>query len=181
MPPPGAMEPLEFLRRHPPFDRLAEHQLRLVEDGLEVSFSPRGERVLQRGGARSEHLFVVRKGAVHLERDGQQLLALEEGDCFGFPSLIGRASPLADAVAAEDTLLYRLPAAVFTSLLESSPAFAEFFLLDLAGRLRRAVEMEPLGLGSDLAIPARPLATREPVFVDATATVGEAARLMRSA
>jgi CBS domain-containing protein len=175
------MEPLEFLRRHPPFDRLGEHQLHRVEDGLEVSFAPRGERVLQRGGARSEHLYVIRKGAVHLERDGQQLMALEEGDCFGFPSLIARASPLADAVAAEDTLLYRLPEGVFNSLLESSPAFAEFFLLDLAGRLRRAVEMEPLGLGSDLAIPARQLATREPVFVAGTATVGEAARLMRSA
>jgi CBS domain-containing protein len=181
MPPPGAMEPLEFLRRHPPFDRLAEHQLRRVEDGLEVSFSPRGERVLRRGGPRSEHLYVIRKGAVRLERDGQQLMALEEGDCFGFPSLIGRASPLADAVAAEDTLLYRLPEAVFTSLIESSPAFGEFFLLDLAGRLRRAAEVEPMGLGSDLAIPARQLATREPTFVAATATVGEAARLMRSA
>jgi CBS domain-containing protein len=175
------MEPLEFLRRHPPFDRLAEHQLRHIEDGLEVSFSPRGERVLRRGGPRSEHLYVIRKGAVRLERDGQQVMALEEGDCFGFPSLIGRASPLADAVTAEDTLLYRLPETAFTSLLESSPAFAEFFLLDLAGRLRRTAEMEPMGLGSDLAIPARELSPREPVFVAATATVGEAARLMRSA
>ncbi|MBV8201638.1 MAG: cyclic nucleotide-binding/CBS domain-containing protein [Acidobacteria bacterium] len=175
------MEPLEFLRRHPPFDRLTDHQLQSALDGLEVSFSPRGDRVLRRGGPRGEHLYVIRKGAVRLERDGQQLMALEEGDCFGFPSLIGRASPLADAVAAEDTLLYRLPEAVFTALLESSPSFAEFFLLDLAGRLRRAAEMEPMGLGSDLAIPARRLAAREPVFVAATATVGEAARLMRAA
>jgi CBS domain-containing protein len=175
------MEPLEFLRRHPPFDRLGERELRRVEDALEISFAPRGEQVLRRGGARSEHLYVVRKGGVRLERVGQLVRALEEGDCFGHPSLIGHASPLADAVAAEDTLLYRLPAAVFTALMEASPAFAEFFLLDLAARLRRSAEIEPLGLGSDLAIPARQLATRAPVFVAATATVGEAARLMRSA
>lgn len=180
-PQPGAMEPLEFLRRHPPFDRLGERELRRVEDALEISFAPRGELVLRRGGAPSEHLFVIRKGAVRLERDGQLVRALEEGDCFGHPSLIGRASPLADAVAAEDTLLYRLPAAAFNAFMEASPAFADFFLLDLAARLRRSVEIEPLGLGSDLAIPARQLAARAPVFVDATATIGEAARLMRSA
>ena len=175
------MEPLEFLRRHPPFDRLGERELRRVEDALEISFAPRGEQVLRRGGARSEHLYVVRKGAVRLEREGQQLRALEEGDCFGFPSLIARASPLADAVAVEDTLLYRLPEAVFAALMAASPAFAEFFLLDLAARLRRSLEIEPMGLGSDLAIPARQLVARAPVFVAATATVGDAARLMRSA
>src|SRR5579864_1918145 len=177
----GAMEPLEFLRRHPPFDRLGERELRRVEDALEISFAPRGEPLLRRGGAPSEHLFVIRKGAVRLERDGQLVRALEEGDCFGHPSLIGRASPVADAVAAEDTLLYRLPAATFNALMEASPAFAEFFLLDLAARLRRSVEIEPMGLGSDLAIPARQLAARAPVFVDAAATIGEAARRMRSA
>ncbi|HXO28927.1 MAG TPA: DUF294 nucleotidyltransferase-like domain-containing protein [Thermoanaerobaculia bacterium] len=180
-PQPAAMEPFEFLRRHPPFDRLGERELRRVEDALEISFAPRGELVLRRGGAPGEHLFVIRKGAVRLERDGQLVRALEEGDCFGHPSLIGRASPVADAVAAEDTLLYRLPAAVFNALMEASPAFAEFFLLDLAARLRRSVEIEPLGLGSDLAIPARQLAARPPVFVEATATIGDAARLMRSA
>src|SRR5258708_5081272 len=75
--PQGAMEPLEFLHRHPPFDRLGEWDLRRVEDALEISFAPRGEVVLRRGAARSEHLFVVRKGSVRLERDGQLLRALE--------------------------------------------------------------------------------------------------------
>ncbi len=181
MPPPGALEPLEFLRRHPPFDRLSEAELRRVEDALEVSFAPRGEPVLRSGGARSEHLYVIRKGAVSLERDGRQLMALEAGDCFGSPSLIAGAAPLADAVPTDDTLLYRLPEAVFKALMQASPRFAEFFLLDLAARLRRSAEAAPPGLGSGLAIPVRRLAAREPVFVAAGATVGDAARRMRDA
>jgi len=175
------MDPMEFLRRHPPFDRLGDEHLRQVEDHLEVVFCPRGAQVLRRGGPRSEKLYVIRKGQVRLERDGRLLSALEEGDCFGFPSLIGNASPLADAVAAEETLLYCLPAEVFARLMEEARPFAEFFLLDLAQRLRQAAAVEPLAVGSDLAVPARQLVARPPLFAAASATVGEAAGLMRSA
>jgi CBS domain-containing protein len=177
----GALGPLAFLRRHPPFDRLDESAMRQVELGLEVSFAPAGSLILRRGGATSEHLYVVRKGAVRLERDGGLLMTLETGDCFGFPSLLGHAAPLADAVAAEEVLLYRLPEAVFSRLIADSGPFAEFFLLDLATRLRQAAAAEPMGAGSDLAVPARALATRAPLFASAEMTVGEAARQMRSA
>ncbi len=173
------MEPLEFLQTHPPFDRLLPEERRWLEHGLEVVLLPRGETVLRRGGPQATHLHVVRKGSVRLERDGRLVQVLEEGDAFGFPSLIGRVSPHVDAIAAEDVLAYRIPADLFDRLMEHSPAFAEFFLLDLADRLRRASSWEALPAGAELARPARELATREPVTVPAGATVGEAARVMR--
>lgn len=40
------MEPLEFLRGHSPWSRLDADALRLVEDGLEIAYAPRGTRVL---------------------------------------------------------------------------------------------------------------------------------------
>jgi CBS domain-containing protein len=181
MPPQSALGPVEFLRGRPPFDRLGAESMRLVEDRLEVAFCPRGTQILRRGGPRSEHLHVIRKGTVRLERDGLPLATLEEGECFGFPSLIGRTAPHADAVAGEDTLLYRIPGDVFARLMEESPPFAEHFLLDLAARLRKTSTVEPASLGSNLSVFARQLATRPPVFVAATATVGEAARLMHGA
>src|SRR5205807_944163 len=106
--------PLEFLRRHPPFDRLGERDLRRVDDALEISFAPRGELVLRRGGAGGEHLFVVRKGAVRLERDGQLLRALEEGDCFGHPSLIGRAARLMRSAGTDALLVAGAPPGILT-------------------------------------------------------------------
>ena len=175
-----AAGPIEFLRAHPPFDRLGAEGLRRIDESLEVAFYPRGAQILRRGGPRSEHLYVVRKGVVQLARDGQVLMTLEEGDCLGFPSLLGRASPHADAVAAEETLVYRIPEEVFRRLVEESAGFAELFLLDLAARLRQSAAADLPGGGSDLAVPARQLAVREPLFVAASATVGEAARLMRS-
>lgn len=172
------MEPGEFLRRHPPFDRLAPGQMRDLEQDLEVVLLTRGAAALRRGGPRAEHLWIVRKGSVRLERDGQLVQVLEEGDAFGFPSLIGRAPPHVDAVAAEETLAYRLPAATFDRLMDV-PSFSEFFLLDLTDRLKRAAEPAPQPFGADLARPARALVTREPVRIGADATVGEAARRMR--
>ncbi len=174
------MEPAEFLRRQPPFDLLRPEDFRIAEDGLEVSYVPRGERVLQRGGPQATHLWIVRKGSVRLERDGQVVQVLEEGDAFGFPSLIGRTHPHVDVVAAEDVLAYRLGADVFDRLLQV-PAFAEFFLADLTDRLRRSSALGAMPMGVDLAQPARDLASREPVGIGADATVGEAARRMREA
>src|SRR5579885_2324802 len=107
------MDPLEFLRRHPPFDRLDDAEMARVGESLEIAYAPRGTRLLTRGGEPARSLSVIRKGAVQLEREGEVLRVLEEGDCFGFPSLLGRASPHADVVVAEDALLYRIPEATY--------------------------------------------------------------------
>jgi CBS domain-containing protein len=172
------MEPLEFLRAHPPWSRLGADSLRAVEDALEIAYAPRGTRVLRHGGAPAAFLYVVRKGSLRLERDGRLLQVLEEGDPFGFPSLIGRASPHADVVAAEDSLLYQLPAEVFARLMETS-AFADAFVLQLGARLRRAAALESLPIAAELGSPVGSLPIAPAVEVDAEATVGAAARLMR--
>ena len=64
------------------------------------------------------------------------LQVLEEGEPFGFPSLISGNRPHADVVAEEDSVLLRLPGAVFYKLMEE-PRFADFFVTGLADRLRR--------------------------------------------
>lgn len=174
------LEPLEFLRLHPPFDRLTRADLDRIGGQLEIAFHRKGERLLVRGGPPSTHLFVVRKGAVRLERDGQQVQAVEEGECFGFPSLLAHASPVSDAVVVEDALVYAIPAALFDELRQHG-GFAEYFEADLSDRLRRAAAVEPLALGLDLARGARELAQREVTTIGRDATVGEAAQRMTAA
>jgi CBS domain-containing protein len=172
------MEPTEFLRSHPPFDRLRPEDFRIAEESLEVAYFPRGAAVLERGGPRSEHLYLVRKGAVRFERDGVLVQELEEGDLFGFPSLIARAAPHVDVLAGEDLLVYRIPEEVFLRLMKREE-FASFFLQDLAQRLRTAAAVETLPAGRDLAAPAQALVSRTPIFVRPYDTVEQAARTMR--
>jgi len=151
----------------------------LVEAALEITFYPKGSKVLERSGPQSQHLYLIRKGGARLERDGRPVLHLEEGEVFGYPSLLSEDTPAFDVVAEEDLLVYRWPREVFQKLLEH-PIFAEFFTRRLAERLRLANRAEGLGLVHlDLALPVGELVTRPPVFIARQATVGEAAQVMR--
>jgi CBS domain-containing protein len=172
------MEPLAFIHGLPPFDTLGAEALKDLGTGLEVSYRAKDTRILQRGGTPSRVLYIIRKGTVRLERDGSVIQVLEEGECFGFPSLIGRTSPHVDVVAAEDTLLYQIPGDVFDRLM-GHRAFAEFFLVDLSERLRRAADMRQVPFGKELGTPVGQLRPAAPVRVPGTITVGEAARTMR--
>ncbi len=172
------MGPIEFLQAHPPFSLLGADALARIGEALDVVFQPKDARLLTRGGPANQHLFVIRRGTVRLERDGELLRVLEDGECFGFPSLIGRTSPHVDVVAAEDTLLYLIPREVFDGLMLVRE-FSEFFLADLSERLRRATARPGLALSQELSTPVGHLTTAAPVCVPATTTVGEAARVMR--
>jgi len=167
--------PRAFLRRHAPFDQLSETALSRLERALEIRFAAAGERVITRGGAPSEALFIVRKGRVRLERDGELLEILEPGDCFGFPSLLGDRAPLRDAIAEQDTLLFRVPKTAFRELLEE-PGAARYFLDTLANRLR-------LQAGDPAAVaafaPAASLGRRPIATIAPDESVEAAARKMR--
>jgi CBS domain-containing protein len=174
----AALDPVTWLRGTPPFDGLPAGNFDVASRALEIVFHPAGTRVAQRGGKPLEHLYVIRKGAVRLERDGQTLQLLEEGETFGYTSLItGHAS--IDVVVEEDLLAYRLPAAEFHRLLQDG-AFAGHFAIGLAERLRNSLERgQVASFQADLGQPIGELLRRPPVRVPATASVGEAARLMR--
>lgn len=174
------MDPLGFLRVHPPFDRLDPAALDEVRRALEIVYFPRGARILQRGAPPSAFVYMVRKGLVRLEREGHVVLSVEPGELFGFPSLIGRSSPTLDAVAGEDTLAYRLPEAVVQALMDRAP-WREFFLQGLHERLRAGTGGDHGAPRGDLAAPVGALVTGPPLSVPSVATVAEAARAMREA
>ncbi len=177
------MDPNAFLRSHPPWDRLSDGAFRRAIDRLEIVYAAREEAILRRTDPVNRFLFVIRKGAVRLERDGIAIQHLEEGEPFGYPSLLAGAGPSTDVVADEDCLLYRLPIVVFDLLMDEKP-FADYFLTGLAERLRQAARVEgPLAGGfssfaGDLSTPVAELLTRPPVFCGREATAAQAARVM---
>ncbi|HSF40702.1 MAG TPA: DUF294 nucleotidyltransferase-like domain-containing protein [Thermoanaerobaculia bacterium] len=169
--------PREFLARHAPFDRLREPLLDAVLRALEIRFAAAGETVLTSGGPPSDALWVVRKGRVRLERQGQVLESLGEGECFGYPSLLGQRNPIRDAVADEDCLLFRVPAATFRKLLDE-PSVARFFLAGLTDRLRAQSEVAPGG-GRELLTPLAEVGRRPLATISPAATAEQAAKRMR--
>jgi CBS domain-containing protein len=173
----ASLDPVAFVRGTPPFDALPPPAFDDAAKALEIVFHPAGTRLLQRGGEPSQHLYVIRKGAVRLEREGQTLQVLEEGEIFGFTSLIsGRAT--IDVLVEEDLLAYRLPKKEFEALLVHGP-FAGHFASGLAERLRNSLERsQVVSFQPDLAVPVSTLLRGAAVRVPPDATVGAAARVM---
>ncbi len=177
-PPAGPADHWAFIRSHPPFDGLDDDALACVVRSAEIVYLPRGERVLTQGGPPSRYTYLIRKGAVRLERDGQVVIMLEEGDLFGFPSLTTGSPPAFDVITSEDTLAYRLPPGACTELLQGS-AWNDFLLQDLQQRLRRTAVQRPPANGTSFAEPVSELVQGEPVWLPGDETVRTAAATMR--
>jgi CBS domain-containing protein len=174
----AAIDPIAYVRATPPFHALPPALFDEAAGQLEVAFYPAGERLVKVGGEPLAHLYVIRKGSVRLERGGTTLQVLEEGETFGYTSLItGRAT--LDVAVEEDLLAYRLPGAEFRRLLADAQ-FAAHFATGLSERLKSSLEHSPVAtFQSDLSLEVGRLLRRPAAWVGAEATVGEAARLMR--
>jgi len=172
-----SLDPVAFVRGTPPFDALPLPAFEDAAKALDIAFYPAQTRLLVRGGEPSKHLYVIRKGAVRLEREAQTLQVLEEGEVFGFTSLISGKATI-DVTVEEDLLAYRLPKKEFEALLAHGP-FAGHFASGLAERLRNSLDRsQVVSFQPDLAVPVSTLLRGPAVRVSKDAKVGEAARLM---
>jgi len=171
---------LDFLREQHPFTLLTEAERERVDATASARSYADGARILEQDGTRSDCLYLLVDGQVRLVRDGEELQVLEEGDCFGYPSMINRAAPAFDVVAAGEVQVHCVPEAVFRELLGNA-AFAEFFLHSLGERLQRVTGASVTALGGELTTELGDLELRAVVQVPPDATVAEAARAMRDA
>lgn len=174
----AALDPVAYLRRIPPFDLLPEAEFLDAARGLEIGLFEAGTRLVAAGGEPLRDLYVIRRGAVRLEREGHVLQVLEEGEVFGYTSLISKRASL-DVIVEDRLLAYCLPAPAFERLL-SEARFAAHFAVGLADRLRaslapaRVARFEP-----DVGIPVEQLIRRPAVWAAADASVADVARVMR--
>lgn len=120
------------MRATRPFGPLPEAAVARLVAAMEIVYVPRGGLVASPEASRS-YVYLVRKGAVRVERDGRTA-HLEEGEVFG-GTLGTFAGPLR-VHAEEDVLLYRWPVEVVEAVARP-PVTAEAGLLDEVGALVR--------------------------------------------
>ena len=174
----ASFDPVAFLRSTPPFDGLPPPLFDEAARSLEIGFFPAGTWLVRVGEQPLEHLWIIRTGVVRLERGGQPLQVLEEGEIFGFTSLLtGKAN--IDVQVEEDLLAYRLPAGDFRRLIGDA-RFAAHFAAGLAERLQASLQQAaPVSFQPDLSVEVGTLIGRPAVWVEEASTVGEAARVMQ--
>lgn len=167
-----------FIKNLPPFNQLEDSERHRIEEAIEVKPYQPGDLILREDGSHSKYLYLVHIGSVRLMHEGDTIDVLEVGELFGYPSLLNQTSPGRDVVAHEETELYCLPEANFWQLVNNNSNFADFFSQGLTQRLQRMSAMDTTSLGGSLTVDVISLITRPPVFVEAGATVGEAAKVM---
>ena len=168
-----------FLRDSPPFNMLPPSEINRIASNLLVKVYTKGEVIFKQGGPLLEFLYVVRKGLVVLQRDGQALEYLHDGESFGYVSLLSSEPPSATAIAQEDTVLFLIPKSVFESLLKKYSDFEHFFTKALASRIQRSViKSNDTSIDKFANVMVSQLITRDLLIVDGNSTVEEVVKSM---
>src|SRR5664279_6422427 len=121
----------EFLRAQPLFATLPEATVQHVAAAVELERLPAQATIFSQGDGPLTHLRIIRSGAVEIVSDGRVLDLLGAGEMFGHASMLSGLPPGFEARAAEDTVCYRIDAAVAEGLL-SAPAGVRFVARSLA-------------------------------------------------
>ncbi|WP_290647665.1 putative nucleotidyltransferase substrate binding domain-containing protein [Aquisalimonas sp.] len=190
----GELAPVvEFLRRHPPFDRMTLRHVQEMVLRLELRHYPKGARIAEPASGPASRLFIVHRGCVHggiaegaTEEEGETW-ELMPGECFPVGALLSRRPVRHVHEAVEDTECLELEWLDFTQLLEISPEFNEFCthrLSTLRNSMQREVQADALrGLGGDssLNIALSERVRRPPVTCSADMPVRDALQSMAAA
>jgi CBS domain-containing protein len=180
---------IKFLGAVSPFQLLSEEQLRKIARDVSLEFYPANTVILKQNGPPSDSLRIIKKGAVKviMEGDEGEEIVTEykgEGDNFGFLSMIGRDRQRTTVKAVEDTLCYILTKERVQKLLESSPAFAEYFMAYLSRYIDRTFQemcrRNPMHGTSDRLLFTTPVGDIAVPLITApsSTSIQEAAQLM---
>jgi CBS domain-containing protein len=162
-----------FLARYPPFDGIEPPTLEaLVADAEQRSFQS-GDDVLVEDGPPSPGLWVVLTGSMGLRHEGEEIQALEPGECFGHPSLLTAMSPAYTVCAREPSTCALIGGAAGRRLL-STEAGAAYVARTMRKRLVRT-GYTVHGLHEVGTTPISAI-MRPPTFVERDLAVREAAQ-----
>ncbi|HWR57722.1 MAG TPA: DUF294 nucleotidyltransferase-like domain-containing protein, partial [Thermodesulfovibrionales bacterium] len=184
-------EVIKFLKGVQPFQELDEETLQNLASGIILEFHPKGSIILQQDGPASDCLWIIRKGAVRVfvrSESGEEvdIDSRREGEAFGFLSLMSGDKSRANVVALADTTTYLVSRETMFRLLDTHPAFAEYFLLSIFNKYidKSYKEMRKKSLlcsgGNNLLFttPLSELITREVVTASQDISIRDAAGIM---
>ncbi len=156
-----------------------------------MEFYPKGSTILHQDGPPSEYLRIIKKGGVKVfikPDNGEEVLIdyRSEGDSFGLLSLVGGDKSRANVVAVDDTICYLLNKTAILKLVDSVPAFTEFFLKSFLNKFidKTYEEMHNKSLlfgGGDKLLfttPVGEIAVRNVMTAPQTISIRKAAEIM---
>ncbi|MGO9762458.1 MAG: putative nucleotidyltransferase substrate binding domain-containing protein [Solirubrobacteraceae bacterium] len=132
------MEHLDtFLSQQPPFDGLAPAEIEAVAAQTSEVALETGELVLVEDGVPAAGLYVICAGSMELVHEGEPVVVLEPGECFGHPSLLSGMAPVFTVRAREPSVCALLSAQASRRVL-ATEAGASYVARTMRTRLTRS-------------------------------------------
>ena len=176
------LEIRDFLGQCSPLNKLDSATVDEITNALEIEYQRRDDLILKNGEA-NHFLYLIRSGAVEiLDEKNQPYSHLESGDWFGYRSILRGGTIQMQAKAIEDSLLYRIPEAVFRQLLQNHEALKHYFSPQKPDRLRSAIEdLREENRAPLIGAHAIDLIHRQPLQLEQNTSIHEAAQKMKEA
>ena len=116
-----------FLAKIDPFDLLDDEERQSLATSVDIMYLKKNE-ALPGDQIVGQGLYIVRTGAVEQRhQDGSLRTRLADGDLFGFSQLYRTGECGYTLQGIENTLLYRIPKQVLTSLIDNNPGIRNHF------------------------------------------------------
>ena len=188
--PPLADATRAFLRRHAPFDTLADDVLDWAIARLALIYFPKDATILAPASGAVAELHVIQRGRVGSRADDPRAEpdpTLGPGELFPVGALSAGGSTTKIFHAAQDTFCYVLPRADFLELRRRSPEFERFCTQAITETLRSSLAQLAAHYGQraaeqqTLTRPLAELVRRAPVTCLASAPVRDALVAMNDA
>jgi CRP-like cAMP-binding protein len=133
----GSPDLAAHLERVPLFSRTSHlERAAVARHADEVSFDDGA--VLVEEGTPGDAFYVVLEGSARVDREGEQVATLGEGDWFGELALLDGAPRSATVTAQGPVTVAVLPTAMFRMALREFPDLTEQLLAGMAAQLRAA-------------------------------------------
>lgn len=174
-------EILDVISQHAPFNEMEDNALLqgMVHD-IEIQYVRNGTGVIV-PNVTNEHLYFIRSGAVEvLSKEDKLLRRMEEGELFGYASLLRGGKVTQEIRAIEDSLLYLIPGSWFKRLYDENDTFSDFFEIIREIRLRAAIDSQT-SQTSDVSLmtcPVTSLLRRPPISIELNDSIRMAAQKM---
>jgi CBS domain-containing protein len=143
VPSPAIDETCDFLRSHPPFDRMGEATLRALAPKLELVAFPKDATILSTQSGPVTHLHIVRRGVVGSQPNSAQAdpdATLGPGELFPVGALSAGGTTTKIFRALQETACYLLARDDFLELRHASPEFERYCTQAITEKLKQSLE-----------------------------------------
>ena len=169
-----------FLSEIEPFNYLDKKEIQSIAHNLLVEYYKKGEIIFKEGASPLDFLYILRSGSLVLEREGEVIEYIHEGECFGYISLMTSSPPSSTAKAIEDSVVFLLNKKIFNKLISTNESFREYFARKLAKRMQNVASKGLSSVERHMEVSLEDINLRPLLVMEGSSTVEEAIKEMVS-